>query len=101
MATKKTARLAPPKDGYWRAKGKKGTTRLIAFGDLSDDHLQRAYFITQNKMLEFNNKMIKFAELNEKLEEEAIKRDINLNSIENEPNHKIGTYFENERKLKP
>lgn len=95
------ARLAPPQEGYWKAKGKNGQESiLIPFSELEDDHLQRAYFVTQNKTLEFFNKSIKFEELGTELEKEAERRGIQLRSIEDEPHHKIGKFFANSRKLK-
>lgn len=96
----KKAILASPEGNFWKAKGNNGKTRVIPFSELTDDHLQRAYFVTQNKTLEHSNKSITFAELSEKLEEEATSRGLTLKSIEDEENHRIGNYFKNTKKLK-
>lgn len=88
-----SAKLAPPAEGFWKAKGKKGETRTIPFNELTDDHLQRAYFVTQNKELEFFNKSIKYSELGEGLLAEGQRRGLKLRSITNEEGHNIKGYF--------
>lgn len=92
---------------YWKARGKDGKARRIPLEEMDDDHLQRAYFVTQNKELEHTNISIEaarqaviFADLREGLEVEAERRNLILKSIENEPNHKVKGYFENDRKGK-
>lgn len=95
------AKLAEGKSKkYWKARGENGAARMIPLHELDDDHLQRAYFVTQNKELELMNKSIRFAELGEDLEKEALSRGITLRSIEDEPNHKVKGYFANNRKFK-
>lgn len=95
------AKLAEGKSKkYWKARGEGGSTRMIPLDEMDNDHLQRAYFVTQNKELELMNKSIRFAELGEALEQEAESRGITLRSIEDEPNHKVKGYFANTRKLK-
>lgn len=89
----KSAKLAPPKKGYWKAKGSNGNPRKIPFTEMTDDHIQRAFFITQSKELEYFNKMVRFAELGEGIQEEANKRGLKLRSITNEPGHKIKGFF--------
>lgn len=89
----KSAKLAPPKKDFWKARGKDGKSRKIPFTEMSDDHIQRAFFITQNKELELFNKMTWFAELGEGLQAEAERRNLKLRSITNEPGHKIKGFF--------
>lgn len=85
---------------YWKTKGTANKAKMIPLDEMSDEHLQKVYFVSQNKELEFMNKSLKFAEVGEDIEEEAKKRGITLRSIENEPGHNIGDYFANNRKLK-
>lgn len=85
---------------YWKTKGG-NKAKMIPLDEMSDSHLQNAYFVSQNKELEFMNKSLKFEEVRQDIEQEAERRGIALRSIENEPGHNVGNYFANNRKLKP
>jgi hypothetical protein len=91
---KEIAKLTVPKEPVpvWRAKGKKDKVREIPLPKMEDDHLQRAYFVTQNKELEHFNKLFVFATLREHIEKEANRRGLKLVSLE-EVKPQIGDYF--------
>lgn len=69
-----------------------GTT-YTPFNEMSDEYLQNAYIHCRKKELFYHNRMLKFSELAEKLENESNNRKIQLV----EPTNK---FFENNKILK-
>ncbi len=101
MSKPKTAILAqPPHEPSWKAKGPNGTTRVIPYSEMEQAHLQKVYFMVQDRELEHFNKSIRFSELREEIEDEAERRGVILKSIEDDPNRKIGNYFKTKNKYR-
>lgn len=100
--TKKAKLASSSNEGLWKARNKYDADkpRYIPISELEDDHLQKAYLISQSRFLEHFNTAAIFEEKVGQLEAEAKRRGLHLHSIEDDPNRKIGNIFANNRKLR-